>query len=572
MSFSLPPLGQLHGSPRQSAFGGSSRAYEAGRYDSREMASWVPPLTSGIDENLDSRDAVTRRSRDLVRNHPIIAGATDRRAETVVGANIRLETQPAWQVLGQTADWADEWSANTEQQFELWSRDPRKLCDAEQAMQFGGLVEMAYRHWWNDGEACAVIKMLPPVGARVMAEWETCLEVIDPDRLSNPRGLPDHHRLVNGHTLIGGIEYNRHKTPIAAHIRARHPSSASADSDMFVWKRVRFYGPTGRPIFIHAFKRNRADQRRGISRFVSAIKRIKMFDRYDDAEIEAALLNAVMAGFIESPYPTSDVAAAMAPGSGAEGSEEWGLQQQMEYRMKNPVKAAGVRFIHGLPGEKASFMRAEHPSANYPEFQKTGLMAISAALGLGYAQVSQNWNDLNYSSARAMLNEIWRGLLHDRWLFTQAFCTPIYLAWLEEAVAKGVVSVPGRKLNFYRHRTALSLCEWMGPGRGTVDPLKEAQARDFELNQGSTDLTTIANDEGKDWRKTLHRQSRERKYREELGLPAYIPLKAGSGHGSSADSGGGDGGDEADRDGDGVPHEDERQGNRRSRQNERTGA
>jgi lambda family phage portal protein len=527
MGFLANIIQRVRHGPSPVALAGSGRAYDAADWQSRELGSWTPNLTSGIDEVLDSRDMVTRRARDLVRNHPIISGATDRRAESVVGPNIRLEVMPAFLKMGQSPDWADEWSAGTEQEFELWARDPRKLCDAEMQLQFGGMVEMAYRHWWNDGEAAAVVKMLPATGPRVLAQWETCVEVIDPDRIGNPRGMADFSRLGNGNTLIGGIEYDRNKAPIAAHVRIAHPSSASGGAmDNFRWKRVRFYGPTGRPIFIHAFRRKRADQRKGISQFVSAIKRVKMFDRYDDAEIEAALLNAVMAAWIESPDTDENIADALAPTSSSDGAAA-SLDAQMRYRMEHPVRMNGVRVIHGLPGEKAELLRAEHPSANYPEFQATGLRSMAAALGLSYAQVSQNWADINYSSARAMLNEIWRGLLHDRWLFTQSFCTPIYLAWLEEAVAKGMIAVPGRKTNFYKWRNALSLCEWMGPGRGTVDPLKEGQANEFFHNMGLVDASSIAGELGRSHDKVLFRQSREAKARERYGLAPYVPLKGG---------------------------------------------
>lgn len=524
-------LDRMRNGPSAVALAGGSRAYDAASYDSREMSSYTPPATAGVDENLDARDVVTKRARDMIRNHPIISGSTDRRAEAVVGANIRLEAQPAFEIIGQDADWADDWSSATEQRFELFARDPRKLCDAQMHLQFGGLVEMAYRHWWTDGEACGIAKMLPATGVRFGAEYETCLEVVDPDRVSNPRGMADHTRLSRGRTLIGGIEYDRNGAPIAAHVRKAHPSARdSGRLDTFSWVRVPYYGQTGRPIFIHAMKRGRADQRRGISRFVAAIKRIKMLDRYDDAEIEAALLNAVMAVSIESSNPTEDVAAAMAPtGADNENPQSWTVADQMKYRMDHPVRVQGARVVHTLPAEKMHFHRAEHPSTNYPEFKASGLRTVAANLGLSYAQVAQDWADINYSSARAMLNEIWRGLLHDRWLFTQAFCTPFYLAWLEEAVAKGVVPIPGRKIDFYKMRNALSLCEWMGPGRGSVDPLKEAQAHDFELNQGATDLATMSNERGRDFKKTLMQQSRVEKYRKKLGMKPFVPLKKSGG-------------------------------------------
>ena len=223
--------------------------------------------------------------------------------------------------------------------------------------------------------------------------------------------------------------------------------------------------------------------------------------------------------------------------------------------MNNPVRVAGVRMFHGLPGEKMGFHRAERPSANYPDFQATGLRSIAASLGLSYAQVSSNWADINYSSARAMLNEIWRGLLQDRWLFTQAFCTKVYLAWLEESVARGIIPMPGSKASFYKWRNALSLVEWMGPGRGTVDPLKEAQANDYELNQGTTDLGTISSERGRDYRKTLFNQSRQAKYRVKLGMVPFTPLKGGASSGNDGGDSGSASGTEADRDGDGKPHE-----------------
>lgn len=495
-------------------------AYDAGRMSSREMASWHPPHSWVNTDILNDRDKVGDRARDMARNHPIIAGAIDRRAESVVGPEIRLEAQPAFEAMGKTPEWADSWATSVEDQFRVYTQDYRFLCDVEMQSTYGGIVEAGYRHWWTDGDALGVIKMLPRGGA-----WETCIELIDPDRLSNPNGISENMVLSNGNRIIGGVEVSPSNYPVAYHIRCTHPAETGRlDGENFRWERIPRFGPTGRPVCIHAFKRSRAGQRRGISRFVAAIKRIKMFDRYDDAEIEAALLNAVMAAWVESPFPTGEVQQAMAPG-GPTGDDNWSFDKQLAYRMENGVKIQGARVIHGLPGEKLTFQRAERPSPNYPEFQATGLRSLAANFGLSYAQVSQNWADINYSSARAMLNEIWRGLLHDRYEYVSKFCTPFYAAWLEESVAIGRVKVPGGPLNFYKWRAELTMCEWMGPGRGSVDPLKEAQANDFELNAGSTNLSMIADSNGVDHRKILMGQARDKRLREKLGLDEYRPLK-----------------------------------------------
>jgi lambda family phage portal protein len=520
--------------PKGNALMGGGRAYDAGRWDTREMAGWNPSLNTPNNEVLDSRDKVTARARDMARNHPIVAGAIDRRAEAVVGANIRVEAQPAFELMGRTSDWADEWATTVEGHFSLWANDSRFLADAQMTQSFGGLVETAYRHWWIDGEALVVRKMLAARGPRVGARYQTCFQLIDPDRLSNPNGMADNTVLQNGNRVIGGVEINPDSAPVAYWIRVAHPAETGM-LNSFRWERVRRFGPSGAPIAIHAFKTKRADQRRGISQFVAAIKRVKMFDRYDDAEIEAALLNSVMAASVTSKSPTAEVMEAMAPVD--ENEAGWSTKDYLNERMKHPVKVEGVRTIHLLPDEEFELHRAEHPSQNYPEFQATGLRTMSANFGLSYAQVAQNWADINYSSARAMLNEIWRGLLHDRWQFTQALCTPMYSAWLEEAVAIAKVKVPGGPANFYRWRPELTQCEWMGPGRGTVDPLKEANANEIALNAGTTNLSLIADESGRDHRKVLQGQARDKRLREKLGLDPFVPLKAGAAAAGGEDDG-----------------------------------
>lgn len=513
------------------ASGGTGRwgAYDAGRWGSREMASWHPPHSWVNTDIGNNRDKVQDRARDMARNHPIVSGAIDRRAEAVVGPEIRLEAVPAFEVMGKTPEWADDWATNTEEQFRVWAQNFRFLADVEMQSTFGGVVETAYRHWWTDGDALGIVKLLDRGGI-----YQTCVEVIDPTRLSNPNGVAENTLLANGNRVIGGVEVHKDGYPVAYHVRCAHPAEfGRADGDNNRWERIPRFDPTGRPVAIHAFKRGIGGQRRGISRFVSAIKRMKMFDRYDDAEVEAALLNAVMAAFMESPLPNADVRGAMQAPTGYEGEEEgWSFDKQLDYRFENSVKIDGVRVIQGLPGEKLEFTRAERPSPNYPEFQATGLRSMAANFGLSYAQVSQNWADINYSSARAMLNEIWRGLLHDRYEFVTKFCTPIYAAWLQEAVAIGRVKVPGGPMAFLRWRDELTMCEWKGPGRGTVDPLKEAQANEFELNTGSTNLSMIGDSNGVDHRRVLMGQARDKRLRERLGLDPHVALKAG-GNGST---------------------------------------
>ena len=500
------------GMPTQQArFIGTSRAYEGGRRDLPQFGSWDTRISHPDEEVIGSRDQVVARARDLVRNHPVISGGIDRRVEAVVGPDIRLEAQPNYEAMGRDADWADKWAGPVEAKWSAYVNDDRCYVDAERHSPLGGLVETAYRHYQHDGEALAIIKMKKRGG-----KFGTFLQIIDPDRLCNPTSIPEGQTLANGNRVFGGVEVDADGAPVAYYIRNKHPNDLNT-MDTWKWTRVRRELGNGRRVVIHAFKKNRAEQRRGVSRLAAALKQIRMSDRYDNAELEAAILNAMLAISIESPYPTADVVAAMAPITDANDAEGM-VEKLVSYREQNKLNIPNAIIRHTLPGEQAKVLTAEHPSGDYPSFQAAMLRKIAGALGLTYEQLSQDWSTINYSSARTLLNEIWRGLLHDRVVFTRMFCTPFYAAWLEEAVLIGEVKVPGGYQGFYKWRAELCQCEWMGPGRGTIDPKKESDANESDLRMNSTTLADIAADQGKDPKKIAQRRAREKKMLEELGL------------------------------------------------------
>lgn len=57
---------------------------------------------------------------------------------------------------------------------------------------------------------------------------------------------------------------------------------------------------------------------------------------------------------------------------------------------------------------------------------------------------------------------------------------PVFELWLEEVVNKGLIEAP----NFYENKAAWCRCKWIGPGRGWVDPVKEAQASQIRMESG----------------------------------------------------------------------------------------
>lgn len=540
--------------PTAMGYAGAGNAYEAGTWDTREMSDWFPSITSADDEVLESRDALVARARDLYRNHPVIHGAVNKIADAVIGSRVMLDAKPMHELMGKDIEWALEWSLKTEAEFKAHAYSPRFEFDVLRENTYGQLKRTQLVTRIVDGETFHIIR-----NKAFTARYSTCIELIDPDRVCNPMGMPENHRLPNGNTVYGGIEYARDGEPVAYHVRVKHPAQLDSYGEGYRWVRVARFTRSGKPQMVHSFRKHRPNQRRGISGLASVIKRVRMNDNYDIAELEAALFDAINAGFIESPYPTSDVAAAMAP-SGQTGDTGWTLEKQIAFRKENRVNLRGVRMITGLPGEKYNFKQPARPAGNYPAFKGAGQHDMAAGTGLSYPQLSEDWADINYSSAKTLLNEKYRGFDSMGEEFVAQCCSPDYDAWLEEAVAIGTIKVPGGAGRFYDRRTLIGFCAWLRPGRGQVDPLKEEQASDFRVNAGRSNNAIECASNGLDFYEVAMGQARENKIRERLGIGSFTPLKVAGSAGGGDGDGGSDGGPgtEDDRDGDGVPREDEK--------------
>lgn len=551
--------------PAQQAYAGGQTSFDAGSWNTRELEGWWPALLSADDEALDARDTLVARARDLYRNHPVIHGAVNKIADAVIGSRVLLDAKPMHDLLGRGIDWALDWSLTTEAEFKVWAYGPGHESDVARDSSFGQMMRTAFITRMVDGECLLVIRNK----ARGPQRYTTCLELIDTDRLTNPQGVADNMKLPNGNTIYGGIEYASDGEPVAYHIRVKHPMQLNTQGDNFKWVRIARYTSTGKQQVVHSFRKHRANQRRGISALAPIIKRVRMNDNYDIAELEAALFDAINAGFVESPYPTADVAAAMAP-SGQPNTAGWSLDKQIAYRSENKVSLTGVRMIHGFPGEKFNWKQPARPAANYPAFKGAGQHDMAAGIGLSYPQLSEDWASINYSSARTLLNEKYRGFDSMGEEFSDQVCSPAYCAWLEEAVAIGSVKMPGGAARFYERRPLIAFASWLRPGRGKVDPLKEENASDIAVNAGRSNNAIECANNGLDLTDVLVGQARERLIREKLGIKEFVPLKIA---GAAGGEGGGDSrGTADDRDGDGEPNEDEREEEERRPRRQTEGA
>jgi lambda family phage portal protein len=489
-------------------------AYTAGEPMSQDLGTWLPGLTTPDDEVAGARDVAVGRIRDLVRNNGWASGLVRREIDMAIGAQFRLSHKPDWRALGISPEAAAEWSAEAEALFRGWALDPRRYCDVGRRLTFPALMGQIYRHYVVDGDGLAALYWLPERGG----DWATAVRVLDPDRLSNPAGRPD------SPTLSRGVEMDDLGAPIAYHIRNAHPGDGRPDAQRMSWTRSPRETPWGRPVTLHHYDCDRAGQTRGMSRLAPIVEALKMRHQHHRLELQAAVLNAIFAAFIESPFDHSLLQDALSDQRYANGAGVVQGYQDLRkaFHDERRLMLGGVRIPTLFPGERFNFTAATRPNVAFAAFEAAGLRNIAAATGQSYEQVSQDWSQVNYSSARAALLEIWRGLTVRRETFSQAVPTLVFVAVLEEAVMSGRLRLPKGAPAFHAALPAYTASRWIGPGRGWVDPVKEAEAARIRMENGLSTLEDEAAEQGRDYQEIIAQRARERREWAAAGLPEPV--------------------------------------------------
>jgi len=247
-----------------------------------------------------------------------------------------------------------------------------------------------------------------------------------------------------------------------------------------------------------------------------------MLIKYDGTELDAAIVNAIFGAYVESPFDQEMVADAL--GGGEAGSAYQDMRS--EFHGGNRVMLGDVRMPMLAPGEKINTVSAARPASNFRDFEGAILRNVASGAGVSAMQVSNDWSDVNYSSARAALIEAWKTMSRRRQNFAQGFASPLRSSWLEECVTLHDLPMPaGVPKDFLAQhfpdlKTPLSRCKWLGPGRGYIDPVAERKGSIMGLDAGLTTLEEeIAENSGADWEETADQRAVEISRYRELGLP-----------------------------------------------------
>ena len=483
---------------------------EGAERTSRETVNWqvasVPPdrAINTVKEPADSR------AMDMVINDGYARGAIQSHMDSIVGAQYRLNSKIAWQVIpGATKEWADEAQKVIEDRFHLIAESDACYLDAAGMNTFTGIVRLGVAGFVMTGEVL------------MTSEWDTarsrplktCFQSVSPSRLRNPDWQSDTKELRRG------VKVDQRGKPIGYHIQRNHPNSYWPGSyDMLDFAYIPRYKPWGRPQVFHIIEQLFPDQHRGVADMVSALKRMRMTKHLQDVVLQNAVINATYCAAIESEMPTAEMIVAM----GGDASSPEALNNAIGAYLAGLTKyLAGAENIaldgamipHLYPGTKLNMKTLGTPGGVGTDFESSLLRHTAASLGLDYAEFSRDYSKMSYATAKLSTENTRRFMRSRKKSVADRQANLMYGNVLEEFIAQGEVPLPKgfTRDDYYGPlmREAFSRCAWIGTGTGQIDELKETQAALLRIKAGLSTYEKEIARFGEDWREVFEQKALE---------------------------------------------------------------
>lgn len=509
--------------------GNRSTAYDAANMDDPNSAPWTPYLGSPDLDLNPWRNVIVARMRDQIRNDGWSSGILTRLVDTVLGPTFRPSFKPDFLALARytgnkafDAVWAREYAQVMKGNWRNWSQCVGHYNDVERKWTTNQQWRTMFRHKLSENDALAVLRWKPDRVGPGRARYATCLQVIDPDRLSNPGQSFDQRKFRGGVELDADLE-----VPVAYHIRKAHPGDWFSAAESVTWERVERETAWGRPIVVHDFNPDRASQHRGGAGILAPVlQKLKNLFKYEGAELDAALINAIFAAFIESPFDHDMLGDALTDSGEL---SKYQTERSAFHEERRPILNTGARVSTLFPGEKFNFASAERPNGNYGEFVKVSMRNIAACAGMSTPEATNDWSDVNYSSFTGALNTFWRTYTRERVDFGTGCGQPVVVAFMEESHAIDDIPLPRGAPPFIECRTEYTRSRYLGPGRGWLNPIDEPAGSILRMEGSLTTLERELADQGEEFDEIVAERKAELDEFKAMGLtpPSWATAQAG---------------------------------------------
>ena len=455
---------------------------------SRLSSHWTVSSGSADYDLLPDLPILRERSRELVRNDPVAAGAVNTLVDNIVGTGIRPQSIIDASRIGISDEQAAEVRRACERAWERWIPS----ADISRRLNFYDIQATVMRSIILNGESI----ILPVRVERPGIPYAVSLELIEPDRIEAPGKTDNPNGRLNRRS---GIEMGRYQNPVAYWVRVAHPGDGSFERrSKRTHRRLPAYNSDGQPLLYHLANLTRPGQTRGEPMLAPVLQTFKDLSSFQEATLVSQRLAACYSMFVTRDDPVN---------AALNRSDETVNTQRL-----NEIEPGMVSYLS--PGESISFGNPSALSTTYEDFMVRQLKIIGGALGLPMELLTKDFTQTNYSSARAALLEARR--VFQRWqrMLIDHLSAPVYEMVIEEAWLRGDIPIK----DFDSVREELTRSRWVPPSYGWVDPKKEVEAATAAIEAGLSSLAVEAAAQGRDWEQVLEQQAREKALRQQLDL------------------------------------------------------
>lgn len=380
-------------------------------------------------------------ARDLVRNNAYAEAALRAIVNHTVGWGIEAKAMPANERV------MEAWKA--------WAETT--ACDADGVHDFAGLQKLVTRTVAESGEVLIRRRIRRPDDGLPIAIQ---IQVIEPDFIDTSKEAAS---LPNGGRIVNGIELDPLGRKVAYWLFPEHPGStirATPASVRVSAENIR-----------HVYRVLRPGQLRGVTTFAPVLLPFRDFDDFADATLMKQKVAACLSVI------TSDADGAASPLGTLSGTD-------------NEIDSLSPGMIVNVPPGR-NVQVVQPPSVGeYPEYTMTVLRSIASGLGVTYEDMTGDYSNVNFSSARMARIEHWSNIDDWRWrVLIPQFCDPVW-EWAMEAMAIGVAGRPGI--------TERPKAHWTAPPIPMIEPDKEGLAYQRNIRTGIMTLPEAIRERGYD--------------------------------------------------------------------------
>jgi len=440
-----------------------TRRYEAASF-SDKTKGWYAPKSSSIVETKLYLSTLRDRSRDLVRNNAIARRGLDVLTSNVIGAGIVPKIHCE--------------STLKRQKIEDHLKRFIDECDYSGRLDFYGLQALHFRSMLEAGESLMkFVYLRKPMPLKL---YSLEADFIDPYKEGYfETGL-----------VCQGIEFAKPNDPTQTTIEEigkpqaywlyrNHPGGFLFNG--FTVGSIRIPASD----IVHCFQVERPGQVRGIPKLTCVALKLRDLDQYSFAQLSRQKLSACYAGFIRDVNEQLDSVA----------SKDEDYLEQVQPGM-----------IEYLPFGKDIVFNNPPDAPNYPDYMRACIREIAAGLGISFEALSNDYSQVNFSSARMGWLEFHRTVQSYQWVtFIPGWIQPVMNKFLEMVSLLGV-------------DTSDVTLSYTPPRREMIDPKAEIESMAEGLSNGFFSLSHYIREQGYEPEQQLKELASDKKLAESLGL------------------------------------------------------